>query len=63
MIIKGKPYAPPPAPFKKGDRVKLSASDTTYTVIASSHTHTQLEGVRYAIANWKLRLYRSPARK
>lgn len=52
-MLKRTPYQPPAAPFKPGDRVKLE--DWPYTVVASTHTHTQLEGLPYAVANWRLR--------
>ena len=57
-MIKGKPYESPPAPYKPGQKVKFEGERRT--VKASSHTHTLLEGDRFAIANWILKLGRVP---
>ncbi|HEY9706662.1 MAG TPA: hypothetical protein V6D48_00490 [Oculatellaceae cyanobacterium] len=43
-------YEAPPAPYKVGQKIKIAGK--TYKVVASSHTHTQLEGVNYSVANW-----------
>lgn len=57
-MIKGKPYESPPAPYKPGQKVRFEG--TMRRVVASTHTHTLLEGDRYAIANWILKLGRVP---
>lgn len=59
-MIYCKPIEYPPAPFQPGDRVRFIHPESfeeggSHDVIASSHTHTQLEGMRYAVANWQLR--------
>jgi hypothetical protein len=46
-------YEHPPAPYKPGQKLKLGYK--VYRVTASTHTHTQLEGMQYAIANWVLK--------
>jgi hypothetical protein len=46
----------PASQFKKGDWVWFEWQ--VYTVIACNHTHTQLEGVEYAIPNWQLKISR-----
>lgn len=51
-MMKRARYQPPPAPFAPGDRVRYQRQ--TYTVIASTHTHTQLEGFKYAVPNWEI---------
>lgn len=56
MIVKGKPYQPPQPKFKPGQWVYYY--DLRFQVIASTHTHSQLDGVEKAIANWELRLSR-----
>lgn len=43
-------YEIPPAPYRPGQKIKIGGK--TYRVIASTHTHTQLEGVAYSVANW-----------
>ena len=45
-------YNLPPAPYQPGQKIRIQGK--TYTVISSSHTHTQLQGVCYAVANWAL---------
>lgn len=50
------PYQPPEPNFQPGDRVKFNGR--TYTVTASTHTHTQLKDLRWAIPNWQLRRVR-----
>lgn len=57
-MIKGKPYEYPPADYKPGQRVKFEGK--MRKVVASSHTHTLLEGEKFAIANWILKLGRVP---
>ena len=49
-------YTPPVAPFKPGDRVRYQSQ--IFSVIASTHTHTQLEDQRWAVPNWLLRKVR-----
>ncbi|HEY9672230.1 MAG TPA: hypothetical protein V6D11_12350 [Waterburya sp.] len=56
-MIKGQPYQAPPPTFQPGDRVRYEGH--TYTVLASSHTHSQLEGLRWAVANWQLQRVKS----
>lgn len=46
------PYQRPPAPFKPGQLIWWQGD--RYKVIASSHTHTQLEGVSKAVWNFDL---------
>ena len=53
-MIFGKPYQAPPPDFEPGDQVKYEGK--LYTVLASSHAHSQLEGLPKAVANWQLRL-------
>lgn len=53
-----KPYEYPPADYKPGQRVRFEGK--LRTVKASSHTHTLLEGERYAIANTWIKLGRVP---
>lgn len=63
-MIYGKPFEKPPAAFKPGDRVAFRFDQEHrgwYRVIASSHTHTRIEGFYYAIANWELRRVRKAA--
>lgn len=55
-LRKRTPYQQPPSPFQPGDWVKFEGK--RYEVIASTHTHSQLQGVRYAIANWELKRVR-----
>jgi hypothetical protein len=43
-------YEAPPAPYRVGQRLLIG--DKVYTVIGSTHTHTQFEGMDYAVANW-----------
>jgi hypothetical protein len=43
-------YEIPPAPYRVGQRLLIG--DKVYTVIGSTHTHTQFEGMKYAVANW-----------
>ena len=43
-------YEPPPAPYKPGQKIFIAGK--TYKVIGSTHTHTQLEGIKYGVANW-----------
>ena len=57
MHIKGQPYQDPPAVFHPGDRVRFEGQ--IHRVVAGSHTHAQLEGRRYAVVNWQLKLVRS----
>lgn len=45
-------YQAPPAPYKPGQKIKIGGK--FYKVIGSTHTHTQLEGVEYAVANWAI---------
>lgn len=54
MIKTKQPYQAPPPIFKPGDRVEFEGQ--TYTVTAGTHTHAQLEGRRYAVVNWQLKL-------
>jgi len=51
----------PEPEYYTGDRVKLEGK--VYTVAHGTHTHTQLEGLPYAIANWQLKPYRNRTRK
>lgn len=57
-MIKRSLYQPPPAPFAPGDKVKFEGR--RYEVIASTHAHSQLEGLRYAVPNWLLKPIRKP---
>lgn len=57
-MIKGKPYEPPPAPYKPGDWVRFEGK--RYRVTASSHTHTAVEGIRFAIWNFDLKKAKPP---
>ncbi len=58
--MKGKPqplrkfskYEPPSAPFKPGQKVYYD--DLSFEVVHSTHTHTQLDGVEFAVPNWQL---------
>ncbi len=43
-------YDNPPAPYRVGQRLLIG--DKVYTVTGSTHTHTQFEGMHYAVANW-----------
>lgn len=59
MLI-GKPIEYPPPAFNPGDRVRFIKPEDfeeggSHYVVASNHTHTQLEGFKYATANWRLR--------
>lgn len=59
-MIYCKPIEYPPAPFNPGDRIRFISPEDfeeggSHLVVASSHTHTQLEGFRYATVNWRLR--------
>lgn len=50
------PYEPPPSPFRPQERVRFEGR--VYTITATTHAHSQLEGVRYAVPNWQLRKIR-----
>lgn len=52
-------YQPPPAPFSPGDLVKYA--DRICRVVASTHTHTQLQEFKYAVPNWEIIIPASPA--
>ena len=59
-MIYGKPIEYPPPAFNPGDRVRFLYPEDfsqggSHYVIASSHTHTLLEGFKYATPNWELR--------
>jgi hypothetical protein len=55
-------YRPPAAEYYPGDRVRFDGD--IYTVVDGTHTHTQLEGIDQAIANWELKLaYRKRKKK
>ena len=57
-------YQQPAPEFYPGDRVKWLENGVIYTVTGGTHTHTQVEGVEYAVANWELKLsYRKRKRK
>jgi hypothetical protein len=43
-------YEIPPAPYRPGQKLRIEGK--TYRVVASTHTHTQLEGIKYAVSNW-----------
>jgi hypothetical protein len=51
--MRREPYTPPPAPFKPEEWVKFEGK--RWKVQTSTHTHTQLYGVKYAVANWRLK--------
>jgi hypothetical protein len=51
----------PEPEYYTGDRVKLEGK--VYTVAHGTHTHTQLEGLPYAIPNWQLKPYRNRTKK
>lgn len=59
---KGKPIEKQPAPFNPGDRVRFRCQEEDpqgiYTVEACTHTHTQLEGFKFATVNWRLQRIR-----
>jgi hypothetical protein len=57
-MIKRPPYQSPPAPFSPGNIVKFESKQ--YVILASTHTHCQLEGVAYAVPNWQLKTVRKP---
>jgi hypothetical protein len=42
--------------YYSGDRVRFEGQ--IYSVVVGTHTHTQLEGLPYAIPNWQLKTYR-----
>jgi hypothetical protein len=50
-------YELPNPLYKPGQRVKLKSFSLglRFKVIASSHTHTQLDGLPKAIPNWELK--------
>jgi hypothetical protein len=52
MIKTKKSYETPKPAFKRGTKVYFEGN--SYKVIASTHTHTQLEGLAKAVANWQL---------
>lgn len=57
-MIYGRAIEYPAATFNPGDSVAFRFDKNHrgyYRVIASSHTHTKIEGFHYAIANWELR--------
>ncbi|AFZ22381.1 hypothetical protein [Allocoleopsis franciscana] len=59
-MIYCKPIDYPPPAFNPGDRVRFISPEDffeggSHTVIASSHTHTLLEGFKFATLNWQLR--------
>ncbi len=43
-------YELPPAPYRPGQTIRIQGQ--TFKVLSSTHTHTQLEGIRYGVANW-----------
>jgi hypothetical protein len=51
-------YEPPPAPYKPGQKVYYL--DLSFEVVSSTHTHTQLDGVKFAVPNWLLSLATKP---
>lgn len=51
-MIKAKPYKAPKAAFKRDTKVYFEGN--SYRIIASTHTHSQLEGLPKAVANWQL---------
>jgi hypothetical protein len=53
-MLKREPYENPPAPYKPGKLLLWEGQKRR--VIASTHTHTQLEGIPKAIPNWRLKL-------
>ncbi len=53
MHLKAEAYQYPPAGFELGQWVRFEGK--RYRVLASTHTHTQLEGLEKAIANWYLK--------
>lgn len=64
-MIYGKPIEKPPAAFQPGDQVAFRFDEERpgwYRVIASSHTHTKIEGFHYAVFNWELRRVRKAAK-
>jgi hypothetical protein len=52
LKIKSAEYVVPLAAFKSGDKVWFEGK--RYEIIASTHTHSQLQGLEKAIANWRL---------
>ncbi len=63
-MIYGKAIEYPAAAFQPGDRVAFKFDKQYrgwYRVIASSHTHTRIEGFYYAVANWELKRVRKAA--
>lgn len=57
-LYKRAPYQPPKPRFKPGDKVWFEGNPCEVT--ASTHTHTQVKGVRHAIPNNYLRKIRTP---
>jgi hypothetical protein len=57
-MIRGTVYQAPKPAYKPGAYVKLKTFPLglRFKVVSSSHTHTQLEGFKSAIANWELKL-------
>lgn len=43
-------YELPPAPYRAGQKIKIAGK--IYKVVSSTHTHTQLEGIKHGVANW-----------
>jgi hypothetical protein len=52
LLNESKLYVAPPAPFEMGDKVWLEGK--RHEVLFSTHTHSQLQGLEKAVANWRL---------
>lgn len=46
------PFQYPDPKFRPGQWVKFEGQ--VYEVVAGTHTHAQLAGLKFAIANWRL---------
>lgn len=51
-MLKRPPFQYPDPKFRPGQWVKFEGQ--VYEVIAGTHTHTQVIGQKFAIANWRL---------
>lgn len=61
FTIEASTYQSPPPGFEVGSPVRYEGK--IYKVVASTHTHSQLEGLRYAVSNAWLKAVRSKKQK
>lgn len=64
-MIRGKAYERPKPRFKAGDWVSFIEEPLplAWKVASSTHTHTKIEGLKWGVANWKLKRVQKPTSK